>query len=116
MSDVACCYLFSEIVTQYNKRYILSTFEKIEIFVLSDCRFNKLSNDTQFIKIEAIVLKSFTKCEFPFIFLIFYTLFCSLSQNKPGRQDVPCVVLGHNYCLSKVVMKKFQSWRLDIEL
>ena len=58
------------IVTQYNNRYILSTFQKIEIFVW--------------------------KCEFPFIFFIFYyTLFCSLSQNKPGRQDVPFVVLGH---------------------
>ena len=33
-------------------------------------------------------------CEFSFIFYIFYTLFCSLSQNKPGRQDVPFVVLG----------------------
>ena len=37
----------------------------------------------------------FYKVEFPFIFFIFYTLFCSLSQNKPGRQDVPFVVLGH---------------------
>ena len=38
---------------------------------------------------------SFTKCEFPFIFFAFYTLFCSWSQNKPGRQNVPFVVLGH---------------------
>ena len=36
-------------------------------------------------------------CEFPFNFFIFYTLFCSLSQNKPGRQDVPFVALGHIY-------------------
>ena len=40
-------------------------------------------------------LTSFTKCDFPFIFFIVYTLFCSLSQNKPGRQDVLFVVLGH---------------------
>ena len=38
---------------------------------------------------------SFTKCEFPFILFIFYTLFGSLSQNKHGGQDVPFVVLGH---------------------
>ena len=38
---------------------------------------------------------SFTMCEFPFIFFIlFCTLFCSLSQIKPGRQDVPFAVLG----------------------
>ena len=40
-------------VTQYNKRYILSTFEeKNEIFASSYRRCNKLSNDTKFIKIE----------------------------------------------------------------
>ena len=44
-------------VTQYNKRYILSTFEKIEIFVFSNWRFKKLSNNTKFIKIKGIVLK-----------------------------------------------------------
>ena len=44
-------------VTQYNKRYILSNFKKIEIFALSNKRFNKLSNDTKFIKIEVILLK-----------------------------------------------------------
>ena len=32
---------------------------------------------------------------FPFIFLIFCKLFWSLSQNEPGRQDGPFVVLGH---------------------
>ena len=37
----------------------------------------------------------FTKCVFPFIFFIFYTLFCLLSQNKLGWQDVPFVALGH---------------------
>ena len=45
------------LVTQYNKRYILSTFETIEIFALSNRRFNKLSNDTRFIKIEVMLLK-----------------------------------------------------------
>ena len=42
-------------VTQYNKRYILSTFEKIEIFALSNRKYNTLSNDTKFIKIEVIL-------------------------------------------------------------
>ena len=45
-------------VTQYNKRYILSTFNnKNEIFTSSNRRFNKLSNDTKFVKIEVILLK-----------------------------------------------------------
>ena len=51
-----CCRRL-KYVTQYNKRYILSSFEKIEIFALSNRRFNKLSNDSKFIKIEVILLK-----------------------------------------------------------
>ena len=39
--------------TQYNKRYILSTFKQNEILELS----NKLSNYTKFAKIEVILLK-----------------------------------------------------------
>ena len=81
-------------VTQYNTRYILSTFEDIEIFALYNRRCNKLFNDTKFIKIGVILFEntSLTMCEFILIFFIFYTLFCSLSQNKPGRQNVPFVV------------------------
>ena len=68
------------------------------ILALSNRRLNKLSNDTKFVNIEVILWKyNFT---FPFIFFIFYTLFCSLSQNEHGRQDVPFVVLGHK-CPSK---------------
>ena len=46
-------------VTQYNKRYILSTFEEIENVALSTSnrRFSKLSNDTKFMKIEVTLLK-----------------------------------------------------------
>ena len=36
---------------------------------------------------------TFSMFVFPFIFFIFYTLFCSLSQNELGR---PFVVMGHN--------------------
>ena len=39
----------------------------------------------------------FSKCEFIFTLFTFYTLFCSLSENKPGRQNVPFVVLGHTH-------------------
>ena len=91
------CLPYTTYATQYNKRYILSTFEKIEIFALSNIRFNKLSNDFHKYWSDTFENTSFTKCEFPFIFFIFYTLFCLLSQNKPGRQDVPFVVLGHIY-------------------
>ena len=43
-------------VTQYNKRYILSTLEKIEMIALSNGSFNKLSYNTKFVKIEVILL------------------------------------------------------------
>ena len=45
MHQITC----TQYVTQYNKRYILSTFENIEIVALSKRRFNKLSNDTKFV-------------------------------------------------------------------
>ena len=44
-------------MTQYNKRYILSIFENIDIFALPNRRFNKLSNDTKFAIIEVVLLK-----------------------------------------------------------
>ena len=44
-------------MTKYNKRYILSTFDKIEISALSIRRFNKLSNDTKIVKFEVVLLK-----------------------------------------------------------
>ena len=82
-------------VTQYNKGYYLSTFEKIEIFALSYRRFNKLSSDTKFIKIEVILLKIQVFQSVNFLLFPLYFTHCSLSQNKPGRQDVPFVELGH---------------------
>ena len=61
-------------VTQYNKRYILSTFEKIEIFALSNWRFNKLSNDTKFVKIEVILLKiQLLQSVYILLFSIYFT-------------------------------------------
>ena len=43
------------------------------------------------------MLQSFTKCEFHFILFIFYTLFCSLSQNKPGRQKMSLLLYWVTY-------------------
>ena len=72
-------------VTQYNKRYILSNFEeeKNEIFLhyLTEelTSFPMLQNAYKF-------KWYFWKCTFPFIFFIFDTLFCSLSQiNLAGK-------------------------------
>ena len=46
------------VIQYYNKMCILSTFEKKKrFFALSNRRFNNLSNDTKFIKIEVILLK-----------------------------------------------------------
>ena len=75
-------------------------------------RFNKLSNDTKFIKIEVILLKVQLLQSVNFLLsslYTFYTLFCSLSQNELGRQDVPFVVLGHICCekqLANVVLNR----------
>ena len=82
-------------VTNTTKKCILSTFVKVEIFAMSNRGFDKLSNDTQFLKIEVILLEIqlLRSLHFSFIFFIFCTLFCSLSQNIPVRQDF--VVLGH---------------------
>ena len=54
------------IIQQYNKSYILSTFEKIEIVALSKRRFNKLSNDTKFINIEVIQVLQTWPARWPF--------------------------------------------------
>ena len=69
-------------MTKYNKMYILSTFEKIEMFALSNRGFNKLSNDTKFIKIEVILfeIQCLQSVNSFFFFFIFYILFCSLSR------------------------------------
>ena len=84
---------------------ILSTFEKIEIFALSNRRFDKLSSDSKFVKIEAILLKVRLESVYFLLYslFIFYTLFCSLSQNELGRKDEPFVVLGHiSICYSVI--------------
>ena len=50
-------------VTQYNKRYILCTYillKNFEIFALSNRRFNKLFNDTKFVKTEVDTFESTT--------------------------------------------------------
>ena len=59
-------------------RYIVSTFEKIEILALSNRGFHKLSNDTKIVKIELILLKvplSQLKCVFLFFSLYFAQYF-----------------------------------------
>ena len=63
-------------VTQYNKRYILSTYENIEIFAISNRRFNKLSNDTKFINIEVILLKIQVLQSVTFLLLSLYFTHC----------------------------------------
>ena len=88
----------------------MSAIEKLDFCNISNRGFNKLSNDTTFIKIEVILLKiqfvQNVNCELPFILFIFYTLFCSLSQNKPGfcctgSQMSLLVVRGIRFCDNK---------------
>ena len=55
-------------VTQYNKRYIWSTFDKIEIFAY------KLSNYTKFVKLEVILLKvQLLQSVYFFLFYLYFT-------------------------------------------
>ena len=44
-----------------------------------------------------------TLCLFVIIFFVFYTLFCSISQNKPGRHKVPFVVMCHKCIYKKLI-------------
>ena len=64
-------------------------FVKIEIFALSNRRFNKLSNDTKFVTIKIILLKIqvlqgmnfLTRYEFPLIFFyILHTVLLIISE------------------------------------
>ena len=64
-------------VTQYNKRYILSTFYKIEMFALSNRIFNKLSNDTKFLKFEVRLLEIQHLPSLYFLLLsLYFTSYC----------------------------------------
>ena len=84
-------------MTQYNKRYILSTYWENWDFCIIQQEIEQAFQWYQIHKNRSDTFEntSFTKRDFPFIFFIFYKLFCSLPQNKHGRQDVPFVVLGH---------------------
>ena len=77
-------------VIQYNKRYILSTFEKIEIFALSNRRLNKLSNDTKFIKIKVILLKV------QLLQSVYFLLFSNLADTFWG---FCCIVSSHIFLI-----------------
>ena len=70
------------------------------ICALSNRKFNKLSNDTKFVKIEVILLEvQLLQSVYFLLFSLYFPHYFvqSLSQNELGRQDVPFVVLGHIY-------------------
>ena len=76
-----------ENVTSHNKRYLMSTFENVEIFAACERVFSKHSNATNaFWKLNCNFW-GYEKKMVPIshYFLIFYKLFCSISLNKPGR-------------------------------
>ena len=63
-------------VTQYNKRYILSTFEKKIDCCIIYRWFNKFSNYTKFVKIEVVLLKyNVYKRVYYFIYILHTILF-----------------------------------------
>ena len=62
--------------------------------LLNKMRFNRRFNNRKNWS-DTFESTTFTKWIFHFILFIFYTLFCSLSENELGREDVPFVVMGH---------------------
>ena len=71
-------------------RFLHYITETLTSFLIYDTKFVKFGSDT-------FENASFTKCEFIFIFFIFYTLFCSLSHNKHGRPTwCPFYLTGYN--------------------
>ena len=66
----------------------MSIFERYEIVALSKRQLNKLSNDTKRIKIELLLLYfcKYAKKRIVYfliiILLVFYKLFCPISQNN----------------------------------
>ena len=81
--------LHCRFVTQYNKRSILSRFEKIEIFAFSNRIFHKLSNDTKFVEIEVILLKVQVLQSVNFLLFSLYFTHSSV------HDKITFVVLGH---------------------
>ena len=82
------------IVTQYNKRYILSTFEKMGIFALSNRGLNQLSNDIKFVKLKWYFWKyNFYKVYISFYFLyILHTILFIISEWRwPTRCPFCCI-------------------------
>ena len=59
----------------YNKRYLMSTFENYEIFALSKSEFNKLSNDTRFIKRKCYFWSYEKKMVYISILSLYFTIY-----------------------------------------
>ena len=81
-------------ITTMSPNTTIGTSCLLEIFALSNRRFDKLSNDTKFVKIEVKLSEIQHLQSLYFLLFSLYFAPCPLSQNKLGRQDVPFVVLG----------------------
>ena len=65
----------------------MTTFEKIEIFALSNRRFNKLSIDTKFVKINVILLKIQVLQSVSFLLLSLYFTHCFVNYLRINLAD-----------------------------
>ena len=95
----------------------MSTFEKIEICALSNRWINKLSNDTKFSKYLSDTFEntSFTKCEFPFIFFIFYPLFCFAHYLRINLADIMSLLLYWVTYNINILFIVLSNWKLHMK-
>ena len=127
-------------VTQHNKRYIFSTFEKIKMFALSNRRFNKLSNDTKLIKIEVTLLKIQVLQSTTFLLFSLYLTHCFVHYLRINLANkirctfccigshihlgytlfalIICFCVEHDTCMGKMnwakeiaIVQMFESWQ-----
>ena len=71
----------------------MSTFEKIEMFALSNRRFNKLSRNTKFIKIEVILLKIQVLQSVHFLLFSLYFTLCFVQYLRINLVDKMSLLL-----------------------
>ena len=100
-------------VTQYNKRYILSSFEKIEVFASSNRRFKKALQWYQIYKNLSNTFEntSFTKYEFPFIHFIFYTVLFIISEWTWSTRCTFCCTGSQMFWKGYFCQIKIESWQ-----
>ena len=75
LKGILFVYNFTTAICDLFKRYPISTFENYEIFALSKSEFNKLSNDTRFIKRKCYFWSYEKKMVYISILSLYFTIY-----------------------------------------